>query len=121
VPELLIVALASLGGVLAATGAQYASVRRRGRSLTGRLGLWTRAFRCGKCHGTGVIMTGERDCGGSPYSSHEQYCGTYPCPNDCAMARDRDAAWARWRYHVPGAPRYGLLLRLRLARLEGRR
>ena len=58
--------------------------------------LWRRVFGCRVCHGTGVVMSRECDCGGSPYTGHEPYCGTGPCPNKCDIAQTRSDALAVW-------------------------
>jgi len=55
-----------------------------------------RVFGCHECHGTGVVMSRGCDCGGSPYTGHEEFCATMPCPHGCTIAQTRDDALAVW-------------------------
>lgn len=58
-------------------------------------------FGCTICHRTGVVMQPGCDCGASWASTHEAWCSTVPCPEDCPVAATKDDAlrvWAaRWR------------------------
>ncbi len=69
--------------------------------------LWRRVFRCTICHGTGVVMTGQCDCGhpGWSYEPHEAHCGEYPCPAGCKIVATREDALLVWRRYLPGSGR----------------
>lgn len=78
---------------------------------------------CRLCHGTGVLMSPDCDCGaagitGIAWGPHEPWCATAPCPRKCPMAASRDEARAVWRDWWPKRERPLMLLTIEDTRVD---
>lgn len=78
---------------------------------------------CRLCHGTGVLMSPDCDCGaagvtGIAWGPHEPWCATAPCPRKCPMAASRDEARAVWRDWWPRRERPLMLLTIEDTRVD---